>query len=165
MTAQDRLKRWAVFSKPAPLLPQQMTNILAHWTVGADPGKYDYRATRAAVDQATSLEGMSSKDYQRHLKAQKKAQKSLERQRKENMRIRQAEAASSQAPIIATHREPMSRSSPAPVSRPLGVQSSQLPPQSQTQARAVMPVVASQEERGPFGGRPAVPKKRKIGFK
>jgi len=165
MTAQERLKRYATFSKPAALLPQHMTNILAHWTIGADPESYDYRAVRAAVDQATSVEGMSSRDYQRHFKAQKKAQRSLERQRRENMRIKQAEAASSQAPMIVARQDPVSRSSPAPISRPMGIQSSQAPPQSQSQNRGVMPFVATQVERGPYGGRPAVPKKRKIGFK
>lgn len=59
---------------PQPTLPSKISNMLSHWTVGADPASYDwYAAQKAAETPANEAETPSQ--TKRRLKAERRARK------------------------------------------------------------------------------------------
>ena len=152
-----RLSRYTTFSKLAPsALPRSLNNVLKHWTVGADPVEYDWRASSRRVAEREDDEVDEQMTEKERARVQRRAERHIKRQRREVAASQAAQLASSQALQI------MSASQPQQVvkteSQP-GAGNSQT--QSQSQGLGAAP--ASQVVPGRFGGRPPK-KKRKQGF-
>lgn len=151
-----RLSRYTTFSKPAPsALPRSLTNILSHWTLGADPANYDWLSTsrRIAQREDETDEAMTEKERAR---MQRRAERHMRRQRREAAASQAAQLASSQAPEIVSASQPLQVPVGKTESQPYGVAGS-------SQSLGLSQLPASQVVPGRFGGRPAK-KKRKQGF-
>ena len=164
----SRLSQYTTFnpkiSAPAPL-PKRLSNILAHWIVGVDPGKYDWLATKYAQDQEAEFndQELSSKERAR---LKRRAERHLQRQRRETAAAQAQGITSSQAPQLVSASQPVAlHTRPTGASQPLvllGSSSQTLQGAGHTQTQAFP---ASQVEPGRFGGRgPPKKKRRTQGF-
>ncbi|KAG8528071.1 uncharacterized protein KY384_006987 [Bacidia gigantensis] len=121
---------------PQPVLPLELSSILEHWTLGADPDNYDWVATTQAQARDTEAEEVEASSSQR-----RKAK------RRKRARESQLDWSSSQ-PVpevsVSTSR-PVSASQPTQMmgsSQPTGMQESGIPA-----------FTMSQPTRGPDGSR------------
>ncbi|KAJ8612616.1 hypothetical protein MRB53_037352 [Persea americana] len=136
------LGRYAEFTKPVPRISRSVRTVLAHWTVGTDPNKYNVTTADAQISGLASIAGsqMSIETRQRE-ERRKRRQREREEQRARVKRLRaEAEAVESQ-----------------PIAAAVEWQSSQLQAEkaiSEAAASSSQPQVAaaSQVERGRFGG-------------
>ena len=151
-----RLSQHLQITKPPPVVPPNISNILTHWKLGAAPHTYDWAATdRILNEEVTSDDEASQKDKDR---LKRKAERLLKRQRRELERERkQAES----QPLFGREVGGL-RSSPAPAPAMGFGMSSQTQSQSQSQSQGfgVFGAVHSQVEPGRHGGRPV--KKKKV---
>jgi RNA polymerase I-specific transcription initiation factor RRN6 len=122
-----------------------------HWQrhLNQDPETYDWEATTRAIQEASEAEG-DGLSASRRARLRRRAERHLKRQRRETAAA--AAAASASQPLLVTELAQF-RSSPGPAipgagSSQSGVGSSQM-------------VIASQLERGAFGGRPVAKKAKK----
>jgi RNA polymerase I-specific transcription initiation factor RRN6 len=137
-------------------VPPNISNILTHWKLGADPHEYDWAATeRILNEEVTSDDEAGQKDKER---LKRKAERLLKRQKRELERERkQAES----QPLFGRDIGGM-RSSPGPaLATGIGLSSqTQSQSQSQSQGFGTFDAVQSQLEPGRHGGRPV--KKKKV---
>jgi RNA polymerase I-specific transcription initiation factor RRN6 len=128
--------------------PQSISQVLSHWQLGEDPSTYNWDATTQAAQVESQLEDMSAA---KRAKLQKRAERLLRRQQREAALFegRQTET----QPLLA--QETLMRSSPGPAAH-----SSQTQTQNEGQSQGFPFPVASQVERGAFGGRPQKKKKK-----
>lgn len=146
----NRLKQHLHISKSAVKPHLGGNKILMHWQghFGQDPSTYDWVATTRAMQEASDAEGEGLSASQR-ARLQRKAERHLKRQRRETAA---AAARSASQPLHAMELAQI-RSSPGPMLQRTG-SSQPVPASSQV-------VVASQVERGVFGGRSAAKKVKK----
>ncbi|KAM0723116.1 hypothetical protein Q7P37_001316 [Cladosporium fusiforme] len=162
-----RLRKYAVFNKPAPSsLPRSLNKILSHWTPGTDPATYDWISTSRKITQQTQEEEADSQlTEKQRSRLHRKAERHIRRQRKEAAASQQQHLASSQMPeLVVSASQPHttggrseSQRLPVPGTSFGGMVGS---------SQSIAPIAASQAVAGRFGGgvRPPVKKKRKQGF-
>ncbi|KAK4987075.1 hypothetical protein LTR66_007691 [Elasticomyces elasticus] len=165
LPAYDRLNCYTNFAvgRRAPrTLPKSLNNLLSHWTIGEDPDQYDWLETQRNIDREADAEDeqLTERDKAR---IRRRAQRHLERQRRETAAAASQAQASSQAGLVAFSQPTaipsrIDRDAPA-LTQPMGAVG---PVASQMTDGQVL--AASQIEPGRFGGRAPVRKKRKIGF-
>jgi hypothetical protein len=98
----DRLSRFCEIRKPPLGKNPRPTTLLAHWTVGEDPGLYNWSETTAAIEKAQEEAAMSPSERQREWKRRMK----LERQkRKEEEKWRKLQMVSSSQPVVLDSRQ------------------------------------------------------------
>ncbi|KAF2661097.1 hypothetical protein K491DRAFT_774371 [Lophiostoma macrostomum CBS 122681] len=152
-----RLSRHVQITKPPPIVPPNIGNVLTHWTLGADPHTYDWVATERIMDEeATSDDEAGQKDKER---LKRKAERLLKRQRRE---LEREKKQSESQPLFGREVGGL-RSSPAPAPALGFDSSSQAQSQTQTQSQGfeIPGFVQSQVEPGKHGGRPVKKKKGK----
>lgn len=171
-----RLQRYATFSSdkiaPAPL-PKRLAKTLAHWSVGGNPGEYDWLSVQKQQEREAEEEDEDLTPRER-ARLKKRAERHLRKQRRETEKAASMNLASSQVPAIFSASQPSSvlrrRTSMAPPTTPAAGTASQgalllsSPQTTQSQAH-VFPT--SQIVPGKFGGRGQPPKKKKkrnVGF-
>ncbi|KAK5114827.1 hypothetical protein LTR62_001984 [Meristemomyces frigidus] len=158
----SRLSRYTTISKPSSGgLPRSLNNVLAHWTLGANPEDYDWRTTSKRLVPSQEQEDEQRMPEKERQRVQKRAERHLRRQRKEAEASRRQMAASSQVPGIASASQPQPQYAHRTTESQLttgAVGSSQGMGYTAGQG-------ASQIVPGRFGGRPPPQKKRrKQGF-
>ncbi|KAF2816439.1 uncharacterized protein BDZ99DRAFT_407237 [Mytilinidion resinicola] len=155
-----RLRQHVQITKPQRLTQSEHSagsQVLLHWRnhFGQDPANYDWEATTKAIRETMSInedEGMSEPQRAR---IRRKAERHLKRQRRETA---VADAASSMPPFSTSESQPFATSESVPLRSspgPFRQDHSQ-----STQANS-QPALASQVERGVFGGRPEAKKAKK----
>ncbi|KAI9811458.1 MAG: hypothetical protein M1827_005441 [Pycnora praestabilis] len=133
-----RLRAYTSLSLQPPL-PPKMSNLLSHWTVGANPDTYDWEATSAALAPLDDAEGgkTSGLTVEAQAKLLRRQERSLKRARRDTV----AGPSSQPAPTRLYGSQPQ-----AAAQSVQATQSSQL---------VEDPMPMSQVERGVFGGRQA----------
>ncbi|OCL12444.1 hypothetical protein AOQ84DRAFT_437008 [Glonium stellatum] len=148
----NRLKQHIHMSKPPSPQNHPGYQLLMHWQrhLNQDPKTYDWEATTRAIQEESDAEG-DGLSTSRRARLQRRAERHLKRQRRETAAA--AAATSASQPLLATELAQY-RSSPGPAMS--GVGSSQTGGVGSSQMG-----VASQLERGAFGGRPVAKKTKK----
>ncbi|KAI5291452.1 hypothetical protein KEM52_000166, partial [Ascosphaera acerosa] len=157
------LRRYTNVSLPTPLT-QQVTSTLAHWSVGADPARYDWQATRSRIARDEEEE-LDPALRERALRAQRRRERERERASRRGGGIAGAGAppsiASSQV-VPAIRQGPTAqlaerlRSAGAravAATQAAAVATSRSSQLMSSQATTMVPM--TQPERGVFGGREA----------
>ena len=173
--------------KPPVRIPPSVSQILMHWSVGQDPHTYDWEAaTRDAASKlrfsttGTSAIDGSDVDADEELSAsqsaklQRRRDRLLQRQRRESTMAAKAEASEYASAFVAQPRllqdlDRMRSSSGVGDFGGLAINSQ---PQLSTLGQAAASVgawgsgemVASQVERGPYGGRPPMKRRKTEGL-
>lgn len=166
----SRLSRYTTFTgmaKPPSVLPKSLSSALAHWKLGEDPANYDWLAVKHAQDLEAEYDEQELTAKER-ARLKRRAERHLERQRKESATAASHGLASSQAPVIASASQPVpgDRGLDGGMSQPLVLLGSRSQPRDQNQKQSPSQLgLASQIEPGRFGGRLPVKKKRRtMGF-
>ncbi|KAL9129087.1 MAG: hypothetical protein Q9217_002359 [Psora testacea] len=135
---------------PQPVLPSKLTDLLEHWTIGADPATYDWAATQKVLT-------MNTEDH-----VQNHVSESFKAKRRKHMQERIERWSSTHS----LRDRAIGGSQPVPL-RPIGSEPSQLAGYSQvTATQGSIPAVMSQPLEGTYGnrkakgtkGKPKVPK-------
>lgn len=156
-SAYERLRTLVDFEQRPRQLPARLGRVLDHWTTGEDPEDYDWTQVRREVE--------AKGERTLNKRAERRARRHLEKQRKEAERtmrdVTKRPSASQPVPRIlpirsSPPRPGMSQATQQPLATALESSQVQAPPA----------VVASQVSRGRHGARPQVPpvKKRRHGF-
>lgn len=157
----SRLSRYTTFAEQPGLpsaLPKSLSSVLAHWQVGTDPATYDWLATMQRLETEYDEQGLTERERAR---LKRRAERHLERQRRETAVALSQGFMSTQAPQLVSASQPvlLPDRGAGGASQPLVLLSS-----SQTQSQSPA-FPASQIEPGRFGGRaPAKKKRRTLGF-
>ncbi|MBE7179698.1 MAG: hypothetical protein INR71_00555 [Terriglobus roseus] len=155
--AFERLRRLVDFDMVSQSHVPRMNRVLRHWDAGADPNSYSW----------TEARGRFESDGEKRIsrRAERRARRYMERQQKEFDRSAKADSSQSQAASLAVAQSlPVRTVAASQIPSPMGMQSSQsrnVAGPSFSQSQNLSPVVASQVERGPFGGRTRLPAKKK----
>ncbi|KAF2497030.1 hypothetical protein BU16DRAFT_484474 [Lophium mytilinum] len=155
-----RLKQHLQITKPQRLTQSDLSagsQVLLHWRnhFGQDPVNYDWEATTKAIKDTMSINEDDGMSETQRARLRRKAERHLKRQRRETAA---ADAAlsmprfttSESQPSITSELTPL-RSSPGPYRQE----------NSQFKQASSQPALASQVERGVFGGRPEAKKTKK----
>ena len=121
---------------PQPKLPRELSSILAHWTVGADPNSYDWAATTRALIENEDSSSQAESSQARRAKRKKQTKESVEYW---------------SADRLLRKRNPEG-SQPLP-QKGLESQAEHGASYSQAATDGIPTVTASQPTRGPFGSR------------
>ncbi|KAI4742821.1 hypothetical protein E4T50_06717 [Aureobasidium sp. EXF-12298] len=163
-----RLQRYTTFSPdkstPSPL-PKGLTNTLAHWSLGSNPDKYDWIAVQREQEKKAEEEDEDLTPKER-ARLKRRAERLLDKQRREALKASAMNLANSQVPGIVSASQPAimtpsrSEAANAPLSARAVSQGTQLLASSQAQPNTF----TSQIQPGRFGGKPAKKKRRVVGF-
>jgi RNA polymerase I-specific transcription initiation factor RRN6 len=164
-----RLQRYTTFSPdkstPAPL-SKGLTNTLAHWSLGSDPGKYDWLTIQREQEKRAEEEDEDLTPKER-ARLKKRAERLLLKQRREAEKASAMNFANSQVPGIVSASQPEFMTTPSrseapnvPLSARAATQNSQMLASSQAPPN----MFTSQIQPGKFGGKPAKKKRRVVGF-
>lgn len=159
----SRLSRYTTFSKALPTaLPRSVHRVLRHWTVGADPATYDWLKTSRHITQLTEEEEVDSQlTEQERARLKRKAERHINRQRREAAASQQQRLASSQMPaVVVSASQPALDAEGRSFSQPKAAAPE---PAAGSSSQALPIQSASQAVPGKYGSRPAK-KKRKMGF-
>lgn len=163
-----RLQRYTTFSpdKPTPgPLPKGLTNTLAHWSLGSNPEKYDWLAVQREQEKKAEEEDEDLTPKER-ARLKRRAEKLLDKQRREAQKASAMSLANSQVPGVVSASQPAfmtpsrSEGPNVPHSARAASQGTQLLASSQ----AAPNMFTSQIQPGKFGGKPAKKKRRVVGF-
>jgi len=163
-----RLQRYTTFStdKPTPgPLPKGLTDTLAHWSLGKNPEKYDWLAVQREQEKRAEEEDEDLTPKER-ARLKRRAEKLLDKQRREAQKASAMSIANSQVPGIVSASQPTfmtpsrSQAPDVPHSARAATQGTQLLASSQAQPNTF----TSQVQPGRFGGKPAKKKRRVVGF-
>lgn len=168
-----RLSQYLQISKLPPKPSPNISQILMHWTPGADPSSYDWEATTRAIDEELGRD-LDEEEIQQNNrekdKLRRKAERLAKRQKRE-LEIEKRKVESQPLPLLFGRERMGLRSSPVPAMGGMGSSqvgmggSSQMGMGSQSQSQSQGFVggfggVQSQVEPGRHGAR-AVEKKKK----
>lgn len=165
-----RLQQYATFSSdktaPAPL-PKRLAKTLAHWSVGGNPGEYDWLSVQKRQEREAEEEDEDLTPRER-ARLKKRAERHLRKQRRDTEKAASMNLASSQVPAIFSASQPSSvlrrrapmalPTTPAAGAASQGALLLSSPRTTQSQPHAFP---ASQIVPGKFGGRGQPPKKKK----
>jgi len=163
-----RLQKYAKFSSertvPAPL-SKVLSHKLAHWSLGGNPHEYDWLAVQRQ-QQKEAEEESADLTVRERARIKRRAEKHLEKQRRETQKAKTMELASSQAPEILSASQPASllhkRVRPTSFGMPGIASQAALMSSPQATQSPSRHLAASQAMPGKFGGRPAPKKKQRL---
>ena len=163
-----RLQRYTTFTpdKPTPgPLPKGLTNTLAHWSLGSNPEKYDWLAVQREQEKKAEEEDEDLTPRER-ARLKRRAEKLLDKQRREAQKASAMSLANSQVPGIVSASQPafMTPSRSEAPNVPHSARATSQGTQLLASSQATPNMFTSQIQPGKFGGKPAKKKRRVVGF-